>query len=92
MSQNNTHPYVDPQDGEKLVAMVNACMCESVFDSGISLSLLYMHREPAVGHIAVMVYLSTVYMKIYYQTLCIYVEIIIVTVTIFSFISRCFAR
>lgn len=57
MSQNNTHPYVDPQDGRKLVAMVNAWMSESVFDSGIFLSLVYMCREPAVGHVAIVVYL-----------------------------------
>ena len=39
--------------GKKLVAMVNAWMCESVFDSGIFLLLVYMHRETAVGQIAV---------------------------------------
>lgn len=57
MSQNNARPmlYVGPQDEKKLVAMVNAWMCDSVFDSGIFLPLVCMHREPAADLIVVIV-------------------------------------
>lgn len=59
MSQNNARPmlYVGPQDEKKLVAMVNAWMCDSVFDSGIFLPLVCMHREPAADLIVVIVWL-----------------------------------
>ena len=50
VSWNNTHPYADPQDGERLVAMVNAWIYESLLDSGTFLSLVYMRGEPAVAH------------------------------------------
>lgn len=48
---------VGPQDEKKLVAMVNAWMCDSVFDSGIFLPLVCMRREPAADLIVIIVWL-----------------------------------